>query len=349
MMTRSQLTSKAANLFSVQTRYILVIYALSIVLIPLSKLASPSLGSWSEVSAVLVVASLLTLVGFCQGLVILIGELDLSIAPVLAFSGVLTTAWLGVTHSALTVAAIFGILCAIGVINGVGVAFLKVPSFIMTLGTQLVMAGIGLWYTKGTVPGSTPPLLASVMGGRVGGLPVPILILIAVAIGGTVVQQYTGFGRRLYAIGSNRRTAGVAGVRVGLMIVLAFVISALCAGMTGMLLVGYAGGATLAMGDPYFLPSIAVVVVGGSSIMGGRGSYIGTVGAAIFLTTISTIIQALGINQGWQVFIYGVMILGVLALLRKDIYTYIVRAAGCGGWLRSRRERPASVGGTPRV
>lgn len=336
MMRSSDLRRKATSLFSGQRRYILFIYALNVVLIPLSKLASPSLGSWNEVSAVLVVASLLTLVGFGQGLVILVGELDLSIAPVLAFSGVLTTAWLGVTHSSVTVVAILGIVCVIGVVNGVGVAFLKIPSFIMTLGTQLVMAGIGLWYTKGTVPGSTPPLLAKVMGGRVGSLPVPILILVAVALGGTVIQQYTGFGRRLYAIGSNRRTASVAGVRVGLMIVLAFVISALCAGVTGMLLVGYAGGATLAMGDPYLLPSIAVVVVGGSSIMGGRGSYIGTVGAAIFLTTISTIIQALGINQGWQVFIYGVMILGVLALLRKDIYTYLGRMVNLEWWRSGR-------------
>jgi ribose transport system permease protein len=92
-----------------------------------------------------------------------------------------------------------------------------------------------------------------------------------------------------------------------------------------MLLVGYGGGATLGMGDAYFLPSIAVVVVGGSSILGGRGNYLGTVAAAIFLQTISTLIQAMGISQGWQTFIYGFLIIAVVGLLKRELYTKFAR------------------------
>jgi ribose transport system permease protein len=140
-----------------------------------------------------------------------------------------------------------------------------------------------------------------------------------------VIQRYTVFGRRLYAVGSNRATAAIAGVRVGRVVTGAFVASSLCAALTGMLLVGYGGGATLGMGDAYFLPSIAVVVVGGSSILGGRGNYLGTVAAAIFLQTISTLIQAMGISQGWQTFIYGFLIIAVVGLLRRDLYTKFAR------------------------
>ena len=187
------------------------------------------------------------------------------------------------------------------------------------------MAGAGLGYTKGTVAGLTPAFLGSLMSGRWLSIPIPIYLLVFIAVVGSVIQHYSGFGRRLYAIGSNRNTAHIAGVHVKLAVTMAFVVSSLCAALSGMLLVGYAGGAALNMGDPYFLTSIAIVVVGGSSILGGRGSFLGTVAAAIFLTTISTIVQALGIAQGWQTFIYGFLIVAVLGLSRKDVYVQLGR------------------------
>ncbi|MDP3967837.1 MAG: hypothetical protein Q8Q02_06105 [Nocardioides sp.] len=302
------------------TGYVLALLAVSVVLMPVSKLISPSLGSWTTVSAILVVSSMLALVGFGQGLVILVGELDLSLPSTVALAGVLTTAWLSVTPSVLTFLQILGIAAVIGLVNGIGVAFLRVPSFIMTLGMQLIVAGAALGYTKGTVPGTTPDFLASVMLGKWWGIPIPIFLLVGMAVVGTVIQQYTRFGRKLYAVGSNRATAELVGLRVGLIVTGAFVVSAIAAALTGMMLVGYGGGATLGMGDVYFLSSIAVVVVGGSSILGGRGSFLGTVAAAIFLTTIATLIQAVGISQGWQTFIYGFLIVAVIGLLNRDLY-----------------------------
>jgi ribose transport system permease protein len=308
-----------------QTGYILLLFGVTALMMPLSRLASPSLGSWNTVSAILVISSMLTLVGFGQGLVILVGELDLSIASVISLSGVLTTAWLGASPTIFKIVEILAIAALVGLLNGLGVTLLKVPSFIMTLGSQLIVAGIALGYTKGTVPGTTPDLLGNLMLGKVLGVPTPILLLIGIAAAGFVIQRYTVFGRRLYAVGSNRATAAIAGVRVGRVVTGAFVASSLCAALTGMLLVGYGGGATLGMGDAYFLPSIAVVVVGGSSILGGRGNYLGTVAAAIFLQTISTLIQAMGISQGWQTFIYGFLIIAVVGLLKRELYTKFAR------------------------
>jgi ribose transport system permease protein len=99
----------------------------------------------------------------------------------------------------------------------------------------------------------------------------------------------------------------------------AYAISAVCAGFAGMMLVGYANGATLRMGDSYLLPSIASVVIGGSSILGGRGSFAATVGGAILLTTLGTVISALGMDQGWRTVIEGAIIVGALLLLREDL------------------------------
>jgi ribose transport system permease protein len=309
-----------------QSMYILAILLLTVLLLPLSRLVSPSLGSWSTVSAILVVSSMLTLIGFGQGLVILVGELDLSLPSTVSLAGVLTTAWLGSSPSLITFLQILGIAALIGLLNGVGVTLLKVPSFIMTLGAQLIIAGVALGYTKGTVPGTTPGFLANLMLGRWLGIPTPIFLLVTMAFLGTLIQRHTSFGRRLYAVGSNRAAAHVSGVHVNRVIIGAFVISAVCAALTGMLLVGYGGGATLGMGDIYFLSSIAVVVVGGSSILGGRGSYLGTVVAAVFLTTISTLIQSLGISQGWQTFIYGLLIIAVVGLFNQELFGHTARA-----------------------
>lgn len=305
--------------------YVLFIYLLIIVLIIASKAISPSFGSLKQVELILIISSLLTLIGFGQGLVILLGELDLSIGSLISFSGVLTAAWLGVNPSIQSFLLILGIMILVGIVNGVGVTILQIPSFIMTLASQMIVIGIALGYTKGTVPGASPHFLEMIMSDRWGGVPIPIIILVVMAILGTIIQQYTRFGRKLYAIGSNRSTSYISGLPVNLLIISAYVISALMAGLTGMLLVGYSGGATLAMGDPYLLPSIAMVVIGGSSILGGSGSFLGTVGASILLTTISTLIQALGINQGWQVFIYGLMILIILGLLRQDLSNYLAK------------------------
>jgi ribose transport system permease protein len=327
--------SRIRRFFGSQATYVAVIALFTIVLFPMSRLVNSSLGGWSTVRAVFVISIMLVLVGFGQGLVILVGELDLSIAPVVSLAGVLTVRWmygLGVAHTVGVILGILALVAVVGLANGIGVTLLKVPSFIMTLGMQLIVAGVTLGYTKGTTTGQTADFLVSAMSARWFGVPVPVFLVVIMAIVGTIIQQYTGFGRRLYAIGSNRATAHIAGVHVRLVVVGAFIGSAICAGLAGMLLAGFSSGATLNMGDPYFLSSIAVVVVGGSSILGGSGTFIGTVVAALFLTTVSTIIQGLGIAQGWQTFIYGAFIVVVIGFLKKDFYVLVGRLFTRRNW-----------------
>jgi ribose transport system permease protein len=141
----------------------------------------------------------------------------------------------------------------------------------------------------------------------------------------SLLQRRTAFGRRLYAIGTNPGAAHIAGLPVKLVTILCYAISGGAAGLAGILMVGYSDGATLTMGQNYLSPSIAAVVIGGTSILGGRGHYLGVAGGAILLTTFSTIISALGIAEAWRIIIYGTVIIFALLLLQEHLYVWVER------------------------
>ncbi|MBN9070256.1 MAG: ABC transporter permease, partial [Rhizobiales bacterium] len=152
------------------------------------------------------------------------------------------------------------------------------------------------------------------------GLPVPVVVLVVFVVIGWLFQSRSVYGRYIYAVGTNVEAARIAGVPVIAIQILPYVLSAVCAGFVGIALVGYSNGATLRMGDDYLLPSIASVVIGGSSILGGRGTFLGTVGGAILLTTLGTIISALGLEFGLRTVIEGSIVLLALLLLREELF-----------------------------
>ena len=296
------------------------IFALTIILILASRFVSPALGSWDQVDTIITLASFLIVVAFGQGLVILVGGLDLSIASMITLGGVLATTWNGSLGSEWVVIPAVLVLCAcIGALNAVGVIWLNIPPFIMTMAMGIIVASAALGYTSGTPRGASPDAFLALMKGSVGRLSAVLIFVVIFVLLAWALQSATAFGRRLYAVGANREAARIAGVATWRPIMAAYAISAVCAGFAGMMLVGYANGATLRMGDSYLLPSIASVVIGGSSILGGRGSFAGTVGGAILLTTLGTVISALGMDQGWRTVIEGAIIVGALLLLREDL------------------------------
>ena len=300
----------------------LATFALSILLIMGSRFVSPALGSWDQAYTVVTLASFLIVVAFGQGLVILLGGLDLSVASLITLSAVLSTTWIGGdNHGAVyLIPAILLICAAIGGVSGFGITFLGVPPFIMTMATGIIVASSALGYTSGTPRGASPTILVSLMKGAVFGVPLLLVFVVVLAVVAALVQGGTAFGRKLYAIGASARAAHVAGVPVTRTTILAYMASAASAGLAGLMLAGYSDGATLRMGDSYLLPSIAAVVVGGSSILGGSGSFAATVGGALLLTTLSTVIAALGIGQGWRTVIEGSVVLIALLLLRENSF-----------------------------
>lgn len=301
---------------------VLIIFAITFAMLLGFRWISPALNGWSQTSTVLYLGSFLVFCAFGQGLVIMVGGLDLSIASNITLGGVLSATLMNGSNDNLIILliAILAICALVGVINGVGVSVFRVPPFIMTMAVALIVYSICLGWTLGTPGGYAAPALKAFMAATVLGVATPIWMLVAFAVLGTILQSYSTFGRQLNAVGSNPLAARLAGLPNKRIITGAYAISAACAGLTGVLLTGYADGATLRMGDAFLLPSIAAVVVGGSSILGGRGLFLGTVGGALLLTTLSTILSATGLEEGWKTIVEGVVILAALVALRDQAF-----------------------------
>lgn len=318
---QSQDTRQSARV-SRETISAVTVAVLCVVLLIGARFISPSLGSWSQVETVLVLGSFLVVVSFGQGLVILTGGLDLSPPALITLGGILATNWVGASDpGAWYLLPVVLLVCAaVGLLSGIGVVWLRVPPFIMTLATSIIVSSALLGYTKGTPRGAAPDAATSLMKGAALGLPMPILFTLGFVVIAWLFQSRSIYGRYLYAIGTNAAAARIAGVPVVAANVLPYVVSATCAGLVGIMLVGYSSGATLRMGDDYLLPSIAAVVIGGSSILGGRGTFLGTVGGALLLTTLGTIIAAIGLEFGLRTIIEGTIVLIALLLLREDLF-----------------------------
>ncbi|WP_174803890.1 ABC transporter permease [Martelella limonii] len=317
-------TRKAARIRR-ETVSTIAIAIICVVLLFLSRFISPALGSWSQVETVLILGSFLVVVAFGQGLVILTGGLDLSIPALITLGGVLSTAMVGAGNPDawfLLPAALLA--CGlVGLLSAVGVVWMRVPPFIMTMATSIIVTSAALGITKGTPRGYAPEIAVALMKSHILGLPSPIVFVIGFVLLGWLLQERSPLGRYLYAIGTNPEASRIAGVPVVAMQIFPYVISAMCAGFAGFMLVGYSSGATLRMGDDYLLPSIAAVVIGGSSILGGQGSFLGTVGGAFLLTILGTIISAIGLEFGLRTIIEGTIILIALLLLREELFNRI--------------------------
>lgn len=295
---------------------------LCLVLLFSARLINPALGSWSQVETVLILGFFLVVLSFGQGLVILTGGLDLSLPATITLGGILATSWIGAGNPAewYLLPAVLAVCGLVGLASAIGVIWLRVPPFIMTMAMSIIVASALLGYTKGTPRGTAPDMAVALMKGDILGLPAPIVALIIFVIVGWLFRSRSVYGRYLYAIGTNVEAARNAAVPVTAMRILPYVLSAICAGFVGIALVGYSSGATLRMGDDYLLPSIASVVIGGSSILGGRGTFLGSVGGALLLTILGTIIATLGLEFGFRTIIEGSIILIALLLLREELF-----------------------------
>lgn len=301
-------------------RTVVAVYAFLVVLIFLSKVVSSSYGSLGFVRSVVAVAAFTAVAGFGQFVVVLTGGLDLAIPGVITLSGVmLTNLTLGSnSKAAWAVPAVLALGGAIGAVNGLGIVYTKLSPVVMTLATNVILSGVVLVYTNGTPKGYTPKDIVRVIQGNVGGFPYVIIVLLVFTAIGVLVMNKTSFGRRVYAVGSNRQVAYLSGVRVNGVLISVYAISGLCAALTGVMLDGYGNQSYLSMGDPYLLLSLAAVVVGGVSILGGRGLYIGVLGGAIILQTISTTLSGTSLPEAVKQIVFAVAILAAVVAARQQ-------------------------------
>jgi ribose transport system permease protein len=270
------------------------------------------------VNSLLVLSCFLSILSLGQGSVILTGGLDLSVPWTIGLCGILLA---GMTNGAnlpalWAVPLVLAIGAAIGLANGAGVVLLGLPPIVITLATNGILQGFALVYSGGTPAGFAPSALRWVMTGSLLGSTPVIWLLALFVVGGTLLLGRTAFGRRVYAVGNSARVAYLSGVNVGRTLIGAYVLSGLCAALVGILLAGFNGQASLGMGDEYLLPSIAVVVVGGALITGGRGHYLGMIGGVLLLTALQTLLAGTTLPHAVRDIIFGLVVLGAVLALR---------------------------------
>ena len=266
-------------------------------------------------SNVLMFAAPLAIMAAGQTLVMLTGGIDLSVASVATGSAYLlaTNASSG-DGVAITLGLLLGVV--VGTINGVGVALLGVQPLVMTLGAGLMTSGVMIVYGQ-RMMASTPrlPAIVQTLGaGKLFGL-VPVDLFLWAAIGALMLfgLHRTGFGRLLYAVGDNREACDLAGIRVWRVLFADYLLCAVLAAITGIVLVGGTNAADLSLADGFLLPSVAAVVIGGTSIFGGRGGYAGTIVGALILTVLTGLLTLLDVSEPIKQILYGAIILSLAA------------------------------------
>jgi ribose transport system permease protein len=271
-------------------------------------------------NSLVVLSAFLAILALGQGSVILAGGLDLSVPWTIGFCGILAAGLIQGSNEATiwVVPLTLGIGALIGVVNGVGIASLGLPPIVVTLATNGVLQGVSLLYSNGTPSGFVSPALRWLMTGAVAGVtPVVVLMALFILFGVTLLGR-TVFGRWVYALGNSPRASFLSGVGVKATTVGVYALSGFCAALVGILITGFSGQASLGMGDDFLLPSIAVVIVGGTLITGGRGNYIGMIGGVLLLTALQTLLAGTTLPHAVRDIIYGAVVLvSVLALREK--------------------------------
>ncbi|CAN7710775.1 ABC transporter permease [Rhizobium sp. LjRoot258] len=268
------------------------------------------------------VASFLGVIATGMMMVILLGQIDLSVPWTVTAGAMMACAATAYGTSGSFVAIPFGIACgaAIGFVNGLAVAYLRIPSMIITLATNAVVQGLMVVYTGGFSPqdSASPAMRFLATGYMIPSVPNGVLVWFVVGILAVFLLTRTTFGRSLYAIGNRERAAYMSGIDTRRIALLAFVISGSLSALGGVLLAGYASKASQSMGDAYLLPSIAAVVLGGTHVLGGKGSYLGTVAGVILITLLQSILSVMQIEEAGRQLIYGVVIIGMLLLYGRQ-------------------------------
>ncbi len=280
-------------------------------------IASVSRNSLFTLSASISFATFYILVGIGQMLVITTGpgNIDLSVPNTVAFVGSLSFSIMNEANLNIPHGILLGLAggMAIGAFKYGLIRFIRMPPMIATLASSFIIRSVSITYFRG-MQIKPPADLAWFVNLRLLGVPVVFLFAVAVAAGMQLVLTRAQYGRYIHAIGQNLKAAWLAGIDVKRYKLVTYMLSGMFAGLTGILLAAFTGGATLNMGDEYMLNSIAVVVMGGSSIAGGDSNVIGIVGSAVLLYLIVNLLNILGMGAGLRYIFTGIVIVGIIFL-----------------------------------
>jgi ribose transport system permease protein len=269
----------------------------------------------------LVFAVFMVLVGLGQMIVITAGpgNIDLSMPAAIALSGVLGVQWMkgrdDLIVLGIAVALAVGLL--VGLANYLLIRALRIPPIIATLSSSFIVQSIAITQSRGMPP--PPHALQAFANARLAGIPDIAWLTLILSVALAFMLHRTVFGRALSALGQNARAAWLAGVRIERVRCITYVLAAVIAAITGLLLAAVSGGAALDMGVEYMLISVAVVVIGGTEVAGGKGTVAGVWGASLFLYLTNAMLNALGAGAGIRSIVYGVLIIGVVVASGRKV------------------------------
>lgn len=319
MSTDTLPTQSARHCAVAIAKYIAIRYAMVLVLLVViayfmyrsARFATPD-----NVVTILVAAAPFALIALGQTLVILTGGIDLSVGSVIALSamaGALTAKtfpeniWL-----ALVVAVLVGL--AAGSVNGFVVSVMNVPPFIATLGMLTLASGLAYVIGGGAPINGLPPEFGAIANTQFAGLTIPVILMILGIVGLGIIMRRTSWGMRVYAVGGNELAARIAGVKTGRILFSVYAISGALAGLSGIMLASRVITGAPTLGQGYELDAIAAVVIGGASLLGGRGTVWGTALGLLLIQTLNNGLDILTVPAYWQDVIKGVLIVAAVAV-----------------------------------
>lgn len=301
----------------------LIALLLAIGLFFLGGILRPGFANPAQAINIIRLAAFLGIIAAGQTLVIISGGegIDLSVGAIVTLGAILVYRISDKQDSmvlpALGITLVVGAL--IGTVNGVGITALGIPPLVMTLGMAGVVQGLILVVTQGELVGGTPAIMnVAIARPLVFGIPGIVIIWVVFGLLMWLLLQRTPYGQHLFAVGVNRVTSRLSGVGVPWTVALTYSLSGLLAALGGFLVLGFTGNVFLNLGDRYLFPSIAAVVVGGTMMTGGQGSYWGTMAGALVLTLITSLLTALQLPEAFRLMILGFILLALLSVYGRQ-------------------------------
>jgi ribose transport system permease protein len=278
-------------------------------------------GSGEILTAALSFATFTIIIGLGQMMVITTGpgNVDLSIPATITLAGVVAMKIMDTDNARLLIgiAAALGVSFLVGLFNYGLIRLLRIPPIIATLSSSFLILSTAISYGRG-IRIKPPPMLDDFATATYLGVPIVAVFVLILSIAIAIILKRTSYGRTVLAIGQNPRAARFAGLNVDLARSATYVLSALLSGLCGIVLSGFSGGAALNMGEGFLLASIAVVVIGGTSVAGGRANVPGVWGAALFTYLLDTMLNIFGANAGIRLIMTGLIIIAVITIAGGD-------------------------------
>jgi ribose/xylose/arabinose/galactoside ABC-type transport system permease subunit len=302
------------------------IWILLAVMVILGAVLSPVFLTWNNIFIVLRQAAALSFVSIGQTFATIANCIDLSVGTMITLVQCIAAKTMSgdIRGLAPTLLYTFFVVLAVGLFNGFLIAQRKAIAFIVTLGTFILLEGVTLLYTNVQPVGSVPSVFRLLAEGYIGPIPFPVIMMVMFVIGGHFLLRRTRYGRYVLAVGGNEEVSRLAGIPVVKIIFLTCLLSASGAAFTGLFL-----AARMNIGDPiagqtFSLDSIAAVVIGGTSIAGGRGSVMGTLGGVLIYSVLSNLMNLINVSPYYQIVVKGIVIVVAVVIYqirRTEWYT----------------------------